>query len=103
MTRESKAARRERTRRITRKLFAAHPDARCALDHRNPYELLSATVLSAQCTDERVNRVTPQLFARYPDARALAAARLPDVERLVKPTGFYKNKAKSLVGFALFL
>jgi endonuclease-3 len=100
MARESKAAREARARRITRKLFAAHPDAKCALDHRTPYELLCATVLSAQCTDERVNRVTPQLFARYRDARALATARLADVERLVKPTGFYRNKAKSLVGFA---
>jgi endonuclease-3 len=100
MPRESNAARRSRARRITAKLFRAHPDARCALDHRTPYELLCATILSAQCTDERVNRVTPQLFARYPDARALARASTADVERVIKPTGFYKNKAKSLTGFA---
>jgi endonuclease-3 len=83
-----------------RKLFKAHPDARCALDHRNAFELLCATVLSAQCTDERVNRVTPALFKRFPDAEALAAARTSELEKLVKSTGFYKNKAKSLSGFA---
>jgi len=100
MPKESTSERKARARRITRKLFKAHPDARCALDHRNAFELLCATVLSAQCTDERVNRVTPALFKRFPDAEALAAARTSELEKLVKSTGFYKNKAKSLSGFA---
>jgi endonuclease-3 len=100
MARESKPARRARAQRIAAKLFETHPDARCALDHHNGYQLLCATILSAQCTDERVNRVTPALFARFRDAKSLAEGRTSEVERLIKPTGFYKNKAKSLVGFA---
>jgi endonuclease-3 len=86
-----------------RRLAELYPgDARelCELDHRNPYELLAATILSAQTTDERVNSVTPALFARYPDAQALAAAEPDDVERLIKPTGFYRNKTRSLIGMA---
>ena len=81
-------------------LKAAYPDAHCELDHRNAFELLCATILSAQCTDARVNLVTPALFAKYPDAHALAAARQEDVEELVKSTGFFRNKAKSLIGMA---
>jgi endonuclease-3 len=100
VARESKAKRKARALRIVRKLFAAHPDAHCALDHRNAFELLCATVLSAQCTDERVNRVTPALFERFPDAKALAAARPSTLEKLIKSTGFYNSKAKSLLGFA---
>lgn len=72
----------------------------CALEHRNAYELISATILSAQCTDKRVNLVTPALFARYPTPTALAKARQEDVEELVRTTGFYRNKAKSLIGMA---
>ncbi len=72
----------------------------CELDHRNPFELLAATILSAQTTDARVNMVTPQLFARYPDADALAAADPADVEEIIRSTGFYKNKTKSLIGMA---
>jgi len=72
----------------------------CALGHRNPYELLAATILSAQCTDERVNMVTPNLFARYPTPEDLAAARPADVEAIIRSTGFYKNKTKSLLGMA---
>lgn len=72
----------------------------CELDHRNPFELLAATILSAQTTDARVNMVTPQLFARYPDADALAAANPADVEEIIRSTGFYKNKTKSLIGMA---
>ena len=68
--------------------------------HRNAFELLCATILSAQCTDKRVNMVTPALFAAYPDARALAAARQEDVEELVRTTGFFRSKAKSLIGMA---
>ena len=72
----------------------------CALDHRNPFELLVATILSAQCTDERVNLTTPALFARYPDAAALAAADPEDVEELIRSTGFFRSKTRNLVGMA---
>jgi endonuclease-3 len=85
------------------RLLSRYPDAHCALDFRNAYELLCATILSAQCTDKRVNLVTPALFARYPDARALSAARQEDVEELIKSTGFFRNKAKSLIGMATAL
>src|SRR5437588_10603585 len=72
----------------------------CALRHENPFQLLCATILSAQTTDERVNMVTPALFERYPTPEALAAADPADVEELVKTTGFYRNKTKSLIGMA---
>ncbi len=72
----------------------------CALDHRNPYELLAATILSAQCTDERVNSVTPALFARYPTPHDLAGADPAAVEEIIRPTGFFRNKARSLLGMA---
>jgi endonuclease-3 len=81
-------------------LEAAHPDATCALAHRNPFELLVATILSAQCTDQKVNAVTPALFARYPDAAALAGAPLDTVEEIIHATGFYRAKAKSIVACA---
>lgn len=81
-------------------LKAAYPDAHCALDHRTPFELLVATILSAQCTDARVNLTTPALFARYPTARALAAATPADVEQLVRSTGFFRAKARNLVAMA---
>jgi len=81
---------------IVRRLRAAHPDARCALDHTSPFELLVATILSAQCTDERVNQVTPALFVRYPDAATLAQAERGEVEELIRPTGFYRQKARFL-------
>jgi endonuclease-3 len=79
---------------------AEYPDAHCELDHRNAFELLCATILSAQCTDARVNQVTPALFARYPDAAALAVAEPADVEALVRSTGFFRAKARALVGMA---
>ena len=85
---------------VLARLLAEYPDARCALDHRDAFELLAATILSAQCTDKRVNLVTPALFARYPDAPAMAAAEQADVELLVKSAGFFRSKAKSLVGMA---
>lgn len=85
---------------VYERLQAAHPDAHCELDFQSPYQLLVATILSAQCTDRRVNMVTPALFAAYPDAAALAAARLEDVEELVRSTGFFRSKAKNLVGMA---
>jgi endonuclease-3 len=85
---------------IVRRLKAAYPDAHCALDFRNPYELLCATILSAQCTDKRVNMVTPALFARYPDAAALADAEPGELEEMIRSTGFFRSKAKSLIGMA---
>jgi endonuclease-3 len=81
-------------------LERAHPEARCALDYRSPFQLAVATVLSAQCTDERVNMVTPFLFARYPDAAALAGARTDDVEEIIRSTGFFRAKTRSLLGLA---
>lgn len=86
----------ERIADITRRLRLAHPDAECALHHRNAFELLCATILSAQCTDERVNTVTPTLFARYPTPEAMAAADRAELEEVIRSTGFFRNKAKSL-------
>jgi endonuclease-3 len=85
---------------ILTRLIAAYPDARCALDYRNAYELRCATILSAQCTDARVNIVTPTLFERYPTPEALARARPADVEAIIKSTGFFRNKTRSLIGMA---
>lgn len=81
-------------------LARLYPTAHCELDYRDPYELTVATILSAQCTDKRVNMVTPSLFAAYPDAAALADAPIGRVEELVKTTGFFRAKAKNLVGMA---
>lgn len=80
-----------------------YPDAHCALIHSNPFELLVATVLSAQCTDERVNLVTPALFKKYPTPQKMAKAPIEDLESLVRSTGFYKNKAKNLKAAATLL
>ena len=80
-----------------------YPDAHCALDHTNAFELLVATILSAQTTDERVNKVTPALFTQYPNPKALAEAQLHDVERLINSTNFYKNKSKNIIGMAQVL
>lgn len=98
--RESKSARLARTLDIVQRLAETYPVAECALHHRNPFELLAATILSAQCTDERVNMVTPELFRRYPDAKTLAAADQADVEEIVRSTGFYRAKAGNLIGMA---
>ena len=98
--RESKAAKAERARTILGRLKKEYPDARCALDHGDAYQLLVATILSAQCTDARVNLVTPALFARYPTAQVLAAADPAEVEELIRSTGFFRNKTKSLIGMA---
>lgn len=88
-------------RDIVLDLLAEHdPHPKCALDHANPYELLAATILSAQCTDVRVNLVTPALFARYPRPADLAAAAQEEVEGFVRTTGFFRNKAKNLIGMA---
>jgi endonuclease-3 len=77
-----------------------YSEAECELDHKNAFELLCATILSAQCTDKRVNVVTPKLFERYPDAAAMAEAPIPDLEHIIRTTGFFRNKAKSLQGMA---
>lgn len=82
------------------RLKRAYPDAHCELNHSGPYQLLVATILSAQCTDKRVNLVTPALFARFPNAEALAMADPRAVEELIKPTGFFRNKTRSLLGMA---
>ena len=85
---------------IYERLNAEYPDAKCALDHRNPYELIVATILSAQCTDKRVNMVTPALFEKYPNAETLSAAQPEALEGMIKSTGFFRNKTKSLLGMS---
>lgn len=97
---ESKAKRRDRAEIINRILAETYPGAKCALNHQNPFQLLAATILSAQCTDERVNMVTPALFKRCPDARALADMDQQELEELIRTTGFFRNKANSLKGMA---
>lgn len=99
-TAESDLARTRRARRIDRALAQRYPDAHCELDFRNPFELLVATVLSAQTTDVRVNQTTPVLFARYPDAAALAAASPDELEEILRPTGFFRAKARSVTGLS---
>lgn len=96
--RRTKTADAATTAEILRRLDSDYPDSRCSLDHRSPFELLVATVLSAQCTDARVNLVTKDLFRECPDAAALASTPLARLEVLVKSTGFYRNKAKNLKG-----
>lgn len=86
----------EKAAAILELLERHYPTAHCTLDFRNPWELLVATVLSAQCTDERVNQVTPELFRKFPQAAAMAAAPLEELEEAIRPTGFYHNKAKAL-------
>ena len=88
------------TRRIVETLAQQHPNADTELHYRNAFELLVATILSAQSTDQRVNMVTPALFKRYPDARALATAATPDLEKLILSTGFFRQKSKSLIGMS---
>ena len=109
MAARTKAAKRSRPRGaalqahagvILDRLLAQYPDAHCALDFSNAFELLAATILSAQCTDKRVNMVTPALFARYPNAATLAAADQFEVEEIIRSTGFFRNKANSLIGMA---
>ncbi len=90
----------EKSQTVLKKLKKKYPDAHCALEHENAYQLLLATILSAQCTDERVNQVTPFLFASYPNPKSLAAADQQEVEKIIHSTGFYKNKAKNLIGAA---
>ena len=100
---ESHAALVRRARKINRILAETYPDARCELDFETPFELLVAVVLSAQCTDVRVNMTTPAVFARYDNPEDMAAADPAQLEELIKPTGFYRNKAKSLLGLSAAL
>ena len=85
---------------ILARLEREYPDAKCALDYTTPFELLIATILSAQCTDKRVNMVTPPLFRAYPDLPSMAAARPEDVEEIIRSTGFFRSKTKSIIGVA---
>ena len=90
----------ERAREIYERLVEHYPDAHCALDFKSPFQLLVATILSAQCTDKRVNMVTPALFKRYRTPAALAVAKPEELEEIIKSTGFFRNKTKSLLGMA---
>lgn len=94
------ADKRKRAGRIVAQLAKTYGEATCALHHTSAYELVVATILSAQCTDERVNSVTPKLFAKYPTAEALATSKQEDVEAIVKPLGFFRNKAENIRGMA---
>ena len=90
----------ERVAAILKALDEAYPEAMCALQHRTPWELVVATILSAQCTDVRVNMVTPELFRQFPTPDTMAKASLPELEELIRTTGFFRNKAKSIQGAA---
>ncbi|MBO0899147.1 endonuclease III [Cellulomonas sp. zg-ZUI222] len=98
LTPETPLARTRRARRVDRALSVRYPDARCELDFRTPFELLVATVLSAQTTDVRVNLTTPELFARWPDAAALAAADPTELQDVLRPTGFFRAKTRAVTG-----
>lgn len=95
---ETTERKRARAIAILKRLKALYSDAECALTHDSPLQLLVATILSAQCTDERVNKVTPALFARYKTAQDFATAHPPELERLIQSTGFFRNKAKNIIG-----
>jgi endonuclease-3 len=97
---EARAAKQARARKILDLLDRAYPDATIALEFRTPFELLVATILSAQCTDERVNMVTPELFRKYPTARELARARTPSLEKEIRSTGFFRAKTRAILGMA---
>jgi endonuclease-3 len=100
MPRETKSALRERALEIVARLDREYPGATCALHWKTPWQLLAATILSAQCTDDKVNEITPVLFQRYKTVRDLATATPEEVEQIIRPTGFYHNKTKSLIGAA---
>src|SRR5438552_1018069 len=95
--RHEETTRKARAAFVLEALHRARPDARVELGHASPLQLLIATILSAQCTDERVNQVTPGLFRAWPDAAALAGAPLPDLEKAIRSTGFFRAKARSIV------
>lgn len=90
----------QRVRKIITGLKSAYPTALCALSHESPFQLLAATILSAQCTDERVNLVTPALFAKYPTPQSLARAKQTELEEIIRSTGFFRNKASNLIAMA---
>ena len=94
---ESKVKKKERMHAVLSALEQSYPNAECALHYSTPFQLLIATILSAQCTDARVNMVTPTLFSAYPDAKAMSEAHLNDIEHLIHSTGFYKAKAKNII------
>ena len=100
MAKESAAQRSRRVLRITEILRKQYPQAKVRLNFETPLQLLVATILAAQCTDDKVNEITPELFRRYPDAATLAAASQEDLEQLIRPTGFFRNKSRSLRGSA---
>lgn len=97
---ETLDAKKKRVRKVITRLKKHYPNAECALIHENPFQLLVATILSAQCTDERVNSVTPTLFRKFPDAEALSQATQQQVEKIVQPLGFFRAKATNLRGMA---
>lgn len=97
MTSESPEAKLERALDVIARLKQEYPDARCTLDFQTPHQLLVAAILAAQCTDERVNETTPALFAKYPDVEAFANADRAELEEMVKPTGFFRNKTKAVI------
>lgn len=103
MARESKRDRQARTAEILERLARAYPDSRCSLDHDGPFQLLAATILSAQCTDALVNRETPALFAHFPTPAALADAPLEEIERTIGKLNYYRSKARALKGMAAAL
>jgi len=96
-TRASPMNKRDAAAEILKRLRKTYPDAECELVFKDPLQLLVSTILSAQCTDVRVNEVTPALFRKYPDANAFARARLADLEKMIRPTGFFRNKARSIL------
>lgn len=96
MPKESVERKKIRARKIVSRLKDLYPDAKCSLNYENPFQLLISTMLSAQCTDERVNKTTPALFAKFPTPEKMSMASLSELEELVRSTGFFKNKAKSL-------
>jgi len=97
---ESLEAKKKRVRSIFRRLYQTYPDIKCGIHFSTPWELLVATILSAQCTDKLVNQVTPGLFKKYPDVRAFAAAVPREIEKAIHSTGFYRNKTKNILGAA---
>jgi endonuclease-3 len=98
--REGAEEKKARAQQIVKRLRKAYPGAKTSLTYRNPFELLVATILSAQCTDERVNQVTPALFERYPTADDMAGAKTEELEDMIRSTGFFRNKTKSLLGMS---
>jgi endonuclease-3 len=95
---ETDLALKRRVRKMARELAEIHPDAHCELNHETPLELAVATILSAQCTDAKVNEVTPKLFAKYQSAADYAGANRAELEEMIRPTGFFRNKTESLIG-----